>query len=69
MIFLKNFSFIKNPYLKSKFVEVLFFFTMPLYQTRDGEPLGQLDAVFYTHPLAKEFLVHNILKIYIGKLL
>ncbi|KAJ3047555.1 hypothetical protein HK097_011440 [Rhizophlyctis rosea] len=55
----------KNPYLKSKLVEILFFFTLPLYRTRSGETMGRLDLVFSTHPLAKEYLVSSLMRFYV----
>ncbi|RKO87198.1 ubiquitin elongating factor core-domain-containing protein, partial [Blyttiomyces helicus] len=61
MIILKSGSYIKNPYLKSKLVEILYFFTFPLY--RNGS--GRLDIVFYTHPMAKENLVRAVMKFYV----
>lgn len=46
----------------------MFYFTMPLYQTRDGQGIGSLDGVFYTNQLCKDHLIHCILTVYIGKL-
>ncbi|KAI8804051.1 ubiquitin elongating factor core-domain-containing protein [Cladochytrium replicatum] len=65
MCLLNNASYVKNPYLKSKLVEILFYFTIPLYRTPSGQTLGKLDGVFTTHPLAKEWLVSSLLKFYV----
>lgn len=67
MVILRNPGFVKNPYLKSKFVEILFFFTLALYQTREGEFMGKLDGVFRTHPLCAKYLVPTIIRFYVGK--
>ncbi|KAJ3223435.1 hypothetical protein HK099_001159 [Clydaea vesicula] len=64
MFFLTNSSLVKNPYLKSKLIEILFYFTLPLYKTRTGETIGRLDEVFSTHPFCKEYLVNSVLKFY-----
>ncbi|KND04737.1 hypothetical protein, variant [Spizellomyces punctatus DAOM BR117] len=65
MIFLANPQLIKNPHLKSKFVEILFTFTWPLWRTESGQTGGKLDDVFSTHPLAKELLVPNLMRFYV----
>ena len=65
MVFLMNPSYIKNPYLKSKLVEILFFFTLPLFRSPSGETSGHLDGVFITHPMAKTYLVKSILGFYV----
>lgn len=63
---LKSPSYVKNPHLKSKLVEILFYFTLPLYRTPSGEPTGpRLSLVFSTHPIAKEFLVSAVMKYYV----
>ena len=67
MIFLQNSNYIKNPYLKSKFVEILFHFTHSLYQDASGRTFGKLDDVFVTHPLARESLVKCLMTFYVGK--
>jgi ubiquitin conjugation factor E4 B len=66
MIFLQNSNYIKNPYLKSKFVEILFHFTHSLYQDASGRTFGKLDDVFVTHPLARESLVKCLMTFYVG---
>lgn len=65
MVLLSNSSQIKNPYLKSKIIEILFFFTLPLYRTRTGETMGRLDGVLLTHPFSKSHLVSSILHFYV----
>ncbi|KAI8898611.1 ubiquitin elongating factor core-domain-containing protein [Globomyces pollinis-pini] len=65
MVMLSNSALIKNPYLKSKLVEILYSFTLPLWRTASGETLGRLDAPFVTHPYAKTHLVPAILGFYI----
>ncbi|TPX46860.1 hypothetical protein SeMB42_g02682 [Synchytrium endobioticum] len=64
MVILQNPTYIKNPYLKSKLVEILFYFTFPLYRYADGRTIGRLDDVFSTHPLAQQYLVTSLLRFY-----
>lgn len=66
MVFLSNSAYIKNPYLKSKLIEILFYFTLPIYRTHTGEPIGGLEGVLMTHPLAKSHLINSILQFYTG---
>ncbi|KAI8591732.1 ubiquitin elongating factor core-domain-containing protein [Geranomyces variabilis] len=65
MTFLANPQYIKNPHLKSKFVEILFTFTWPMWRSASGQNSGSLDGVFCTHPLAKQLLVSNLMKFYV----
>lgn len=65
MIILVNPRLIKNFYLKSKVVEVIFHFTIPLYQTPQGVPMGALDEIFRSHPLARVYLVPALLRFYV----
>lgn len=65
MLLLKNPHFVKNPYLKSKLVEILYFFTIPLYRMSNGETSGRLDQVFITNPLAKDHLISSVTRYYI----
>ncbi|KAJ3274850.1 hypothetical protein HDV01_002054 [Terramyces sp. JEL0728] len=65
MVMLSNPQLIKNPYLKSKLVEILFTFTLPLWRDNRGGTHGRLDGPFVTHPFAKAHLVPSILKFYI----
>jgi ubiquitin conjugation factor E4 B len=66
MVILNNSSCIKNPYLKSKLVEILFLFTLPLYVNQQGQTFGRLDTGFVAHPFAKRFLISSILNFYVG---
>ncbi|KAG0749651.1 hypothetical protein G6F57_002879 [Rhizopus arrhizus] len=59
--FLKNTKYVKNPYLKAKLVEVLFFFTYPIAR---GVP-GELEAILNSHPLALEHLVSSLMTFYV----
>lgn len=59
--FLKNAKHVKNPYLKAKLVEVLFFFTYPIAR---GVP-GELEAILNSHPLALEHLVSSLMSFYV----
>ncbi|KAI9276222.1 ubiquitin elongating factor core-domain-containing protein [Sporodiniella umbellata] len=59
--FLKNAKYVKNPYLKAKLVEVLFFFTYPIAR---GVP-GELEAILNSHPLALEHLVSSLMSFYV----
>jgi ubiquitin conjugation factor E4 B len=65
MIMLSNSSYIKNPYLKSKLIEILFYFTLPLYKSNDV-PVYGLEGVLMTHPMAKSHLVSSVLHWYTG---
>ncbi|KAJ3028979.1 UNVERIFIED_CONTAM: hypothetical protein HDU68_000419 [Siphonaria sp. JEL0065] len=59
-------AYIKNPHLKSKLVEILFYFTLPLYRSQNGEDTGpRLDTVFSTHEAAKQYLVPGIMRFYV----
>lgn len=62
---LLNPPLIRNPYLKAKFVDILFSFTRPMYQDRDGTPIGKLDAVFTTNPMAKANLVRVLTRFFV----
>ncbi|KAI8081622.1 ubiquitin elongating factor core-domain-containing protein [Halteromyces radiatus] len=59
--FLRNMKYIKNPYLKAKFVEILFFFTHPL---GNGIP-GELEAMLNSNPLALKHLVPSLMAFYV----
>ncbi|KAL0082191.1 ubiquitin elongating factor core-domain-containing protein [Phycomyces blakesleeanus] len=59
--FLRNTKYIKNPYLKAKFVEILFFYTYPIAK---GVP-GELEAMLNSHPLALEHLVPSLMTFYV----
>ncbi|ORY44773.1 hypothetical protein BCR33DRAFT_659465, partial [Rhizoclosmatium globosum] len=63
---LRSPTYVKNPHLKSKLVEILFYFTLPLYRTQSGEATGpRLDLVFSTHDAAKKHLVPGIMRHYV----
>ncbi|KAI8978027.1 ubiquitin elongating factor core-domain-containing protein [Pilobolus umbonatus] len=59
--FLRNTSYVKNPYLKAKLVEILFFFTYPI---GPGMP-GELESLLNSHPLALEHLVPSLMRFYV----
>ncbi|KAI7901309.1 ubiquitin elongating factor core-domain-containing protein [Cokeromyces recurvatus] len=59
--FLRNSKYVKNPYLKAKLVEVLFFFTYPIAR---GVP-GELEAILNSHPLALDHLVPSLMNFYV----
>lgn len=65
MILLKNSNYVKNPYLKAKFAEILSCFTVPLYRNALGQTSGRLDLIFGIHPLARDLLVEDLMKFYI----
>ncbi|KAJ3193063.1 hypothetical protein HK101_005502 [Irineochytrium annulatum] len=63
---LKSPGYMKNPHLRNKIVEMLYYYTLPLYQMPNGDPTGpRLDMVFGTHPFAREYLVQAMIKYYI----
>ncbi|CAO3618750.1 unnamed protein product [Cunninghamella echinulata] len=59
--FLRNTKYVKNPYLKAKFVEILFYFTHPL---GNGIP-GELEAVLNSNRLALKHLVPSLMSFYV----
>jgi ubiquitin conjugation factor E4 B len=59
--FLKNPKYIKNPYLKAKFVEILFFLTYPVAA---GVP-GELDTALNSNPLALNHLMSALMSFYV----
>jgi len=44
----------------------LYCFTVPLYRDALGHTSGRLDLIFEMHPLAKDLLVEDLMKFYIG---
>ncbi|KAI8854644.1 ubiquitin elongating factor core-domain-containing protein [Chytridium lagenaria] len=59
-------SYVKNPHLRNKLVEVLFFLTLPLYRSQNGKSVGpRLDAVLGTNEVSKRFLIRAIVGYYI----
>ncbi|KAJ3107752.1 hypothetical protein HDU97_003422 [Phlyctochytrium planicorne] len=66
IVILKSPAYIKNPHLRNKLVEILFFFTLPLYRSASGEAVGpRLDTTFGTNEVAKRYLVSAIITYYI----
>ncbi|ORX34333.1 hypothetical protein BCR36DRAFT_588563 [Piromyces finnis] len=65
MVLMNNSNYIKNPYLKAKFAEILSCFTVPLYRDALGHTSGHLNLIFEMHPLAKDLLVEDMMKFYI----
>lgn len=61
--FLRSTKYVKNPYLKAKLVEILFFFTYPIAK---GVP-GELESILNSHPLALQHLVPSLMNFYVGK--
>ncbi|CDH50642.1 ubiquitin conjugation factor e4 [Lichtheimia corymbifera JMRC:FSU:9682] len=59
--FLRNTQYIKNPYLKAKLVEILFFFTYPIAK---GVP-GELETMLNSHPLALDHLMVSLMTFYV----
>lgn len=59
--FLRSTKYVKNPYLKAKLVEILFFFTYPIAK---GIP-GELESILNSHPLALEHLVPSLMNFYV----
>ncbi|ORX56341.1 hypothetical protein DM01DRAFT_1334813 [Hesseltinella vesiculosa] len=59
--FLQNTSYIQNPHLKPKLIEILFFFTYPVYQ---GQP-GELEPILNANPLALQHLIPALIAYYV----
>lgn len=66
MLMLMNSQLIRNPYLKAKFVDIMYSFTFPMYRDAQGRGIGRLDGVFTTNPLCKERLIEVLTKFYVG---
>ncbi|KAI9138821.1 ubiquitin elongating factor core-domain-containing protein [Paraphysoderma sedebokerense] len=60
MVILMNPGLVKNPYLKSKLVEVLFYFTLP---TRTSQ--SPFSSVFSTHQLSRSYLISSLMSFWI----
>ncbi|KAH8550974.1 ubiquitin elongating factor core-domain-containing protein [Umbelopsis sp. PMI_123] len=58
--FLSNGQYIKNPYLKAKLVEILFYFTYPIAQ---GVP-GDLEDALHSQQMALKYLMPAMLNFY-----
>ncbi|CAG8708529.1 9385_t:CDS:10, partial [Acaulospora morrowiae] len=57
--FLNSSTYIKNPYLKAKLVEILFHYT--LY----GENEGGIGAILLTHPISLNHLMPSLMQFYV----
>lgn len=62
--FLRSSEYIKNPYLKSSLVTVLFAGTFPMYHLSRGI----LGDILVGSEFANEHLLHALMKFYIGTL-
>jgi ubiquitin conjugation factor E4 B len=63
LVCLYNDTFIKNPYLKSRLIDILFMMTVAI--RRDGTVDHFLRQQMYNHPLAREYLVHVLIRYYV----
>jgi ubiquitin conjugation factor E4 B len=61
VVFLRNTSYIKNPYLKSKLVEVLFYGSIEFQNGHKGHFVNMFD----TEPLCLDHLFHSLMNFYI----
>ncbi|EXX53635.1 hypothetical protein RhiirA5_349834 [Rhizophagus irregularis] len=57
--FLKSSTYIKNPYLKAKLVEILFYYTIR------NENEGGIGSILNTHPIALEHLMSSLMSFYV----
>ncbi|KAF9935087.1 hypothetical protein BGZ65_003503 [Modicella reniformis] len=62
MVFLITPGYIKNPYLKAKLAEILFYMTLPYRGQRNDDTLG---IKLNTHPMALQCLVPAIMNFYV----
>ncbi|KAF8978431.1 hypothetical protein BGZ46_006476 [Entomortierella lignicola] len=62
MVFLITPGYIKNPYLKAKLAEILFYMTLPYRGQRNDDTLG---IKLNTHPMALQCLVPAIMAFYV----
>ncbi|KAI1314793.1 hypothetical protein EDD11_001721 [Mortierella claussenii] len=62
MVFLITPGYIKNPYLKAKLAEILFFMTLPYRGQRNDDTLG---IKLNTHPIALQCLIPAIMNFYV----
>ncbi|KAJ3199319.1 hypothetical protein HDU67_002909, partial [Dinochytrium kinnereticum] len=66
IVMLSSPAYVKNPHLRNKLVEVLFYFTLPLYRSQSGESVGpRLDLIFGTNEISKRHLVSSLIRYYI----
>ncbi|KAF2142353.1 uncharacterized protein K452DRAFT_297659 [Aplosporella prunicola CBS 121167] len=59
--FLRNSAYIKNPYLKSGLVSILYYGTLPFY----GKSKGVLGDVLFASSFCTEHLLHAVMQFYI----
>ncbi|KAF9425201.1 hypothetical protein BGZ94_007753 [Podila epigama] len=62
MVFLVTPGYIKNPHLKAKLVEILFFISLPYRGERNNDTLG---IKLNTHPLTLQCLIPAIMSFYV----
>ncbi|KAG0329633.1 hypothetical protein BGZ99_001240 [Dissophora globulifera] len=62
MVFLITPGYIKNPYLKAKLAEILFYMTLPYRGQRNDDTLG---IKLNTHPVALKCLIPAIMNFYV----
>ncbi|KAF9170198.1 hypothetical protein BGX20_009313 [Mortierella sp. AD010] len=62
MVFLITPGYIKNPYLKAKLAEILFYMTLPYRGQRNDDTLG---IKLNTHPMALQCLIPAIMNFYV----
>ncbi|KAF9927043.1 hypothetical protein FBU30_003541 [Linnemannia zychae] len=62
MVFLTTPGYIKNPHLKAKFVEILFYMTLPYRGQRNDDTLG---IKLNTNQMALEYLIPAIMNFYV----
>ncbi|KAI7817553.1 ubiquitin elongating factor core-domain-containing protein [Gamsiella multidivaricata] len=62
MVFLITPGYIKNPYLKAKLAEILFYMTLPYRGQRNDDTLG---IKLNTHPVALQCLIPAIMNFYV----
>ena len=64
IVFSGSTFYIKNPYLRAKLVDILMIW-IPEKQSRRGVLPSGMQGLFETHPMAIQFLVPNLLKLYV----
>ena len=60
--FLRNSTYIRNPHLKSRLVEILFYGI----HSNQSKPNGMLGDAINGHPFALKNLMHSLMNFYIG---
>ncbi|CAG8568426.1 6693_t:CDS:10 [Paraglomus occultum] len=61
IVFLKSSSYVKNPYLKARLVEILFYFTLPFR----GYPNGGLGNQLNQYQMSLEYLMTALMSFYV----